>query len=202
MAPQDVDLSHSVHYRKQKGGRNSGRAKISAKPLDPDDIGQPGCTNRERDRFAKILQEGGLVDAYRELVGETNNSGLSWRGNTTGKHAGRGMRIDHCIVSTSLMSSIASVEITGHGTDRIGFLGSDHCPLLIMRRSQETGYAKDASSGDAKAESNGQSKCELISSGDTNTELNSSVGAQAKVDAAGGTKNAQKDQFLFDPISR
>lgn len=184
MAPQDVDLSHPVHYRKQKGGRNSGRAKVSTKPLNLDDIGQPGCTNGERNRFAKVLQDGGLADAYRELVGETDNSGLSWRGNTTGKHAGRGMRIDHCVVSTSLIPSIASVDITGHGTDRIGFLGSDHCPLLITRRSQENGEAMDASNGDAKAEANGLQKAEL--SEDTNAARNRDGKAETKLDAPEG----------------
>lgn len=134
VAPLDVDLSHPAYYKKQKGGRNAAKLGSCRAPASEEDVGQPGCTPRERSQFREILKVGNMVDAYRELVGESDNSGLTWRGHTTGKHAGRGMRIDHCIVSRSVMPSIVSVQITGHGFDRIGFLGSDHCPLLISRR--------------------------------------------------------------------
>lgn len=133
MAPLDNDLSHPAHYKKQKGGRNSGKLQASVARISEEDIGQPGCTPNERSRFQQILRDGDMVDAYREMTGTLDNSGLTWRGQTTGKHAGRGMRIDHCIVSEALLESIDSVKITGHGFDRIGFLGSDHCPVVINR---------------------------------------------------------------------
>ncbi|KAI0564693.1 Endonuclease/Exonuclease/phosphatase [Gracilaria domingensis] len=123
VAPKDEDLSHPTYYRSQtKGSRDV---------LSPMDVGQPGCTDGERNRFAEILDSGDMVDAYRQLVGDSTSIRLSWRGHPTGKHGGRGMRIDHCIVSRELASKVASVEITGHGADRQGFLGSDHCPIVV-----------------------------------------------------------------------
>lgn len=135
MAPEDVDLSHADYYRKQTKAQNGNR-KADSSPLAEENVGQPGCTDAERGRFAQILTDGDMVDAYRQLVGPTDSSGLSWRGNTTGKHAGKGMRIDHCTVSQTMMDRIVSIKITGHGVDRVGFLGSDHSPLLITMRTE------------------------------------------------------------------
>lgn len=129
IAPKDVDLSHPNFYRKQKGGRIS--TKHAKETVHKDDVGQPGCTNNERKRFEKILEAGNLVDAYRELVGNEMCSEFTWRGRNSGKFGGKGMRIDHCIVSRALFPMIESVHISGHGSERIGFLGSDHCPLVI-----------------------------------------------------------------------
>lgn len=152
---------------------------MPAKPIAPEDIGQPGCTPSERTRFANVLEDGDLVDAYRELVGESDNSGLSWRGHTTGKHAGRGMRIDHCIISNCMMPSIESVKITGYGFERVGFLGSDHSPLLITRRSNEN--------GDNRVESNESKDAQTANtnshpSTDGNAEQNGSTKARANAD--------------------
>eukprot|EP00177_Eucheuma_denticulatum_P004621 GFKZ01008409.1.p1 GENE.GFKZ01008409.1~~GFKZ01008409.1.p1 ORF type:complete len:404 (+),score=39.28 GFKZ01008409.1:128-1213(+) len=130
VAPLDADLSHAAYYRSQTGGRKGRPA--NSPPLAPEDKGQPGCTDAERRRFREILEDGNLMDAYRELVA-ADYTQFTWRGNTTGIHAGRGMRIDHCIVSRDLKESIRQVEVTGHGANRVGFLGSDHCPLFITR---------------------------------------------------------------------
>lgn len=130
VAPLDVDLSHPKHYKKQTGGRN-GKRGANEIPIAPENVGQPGCTPAERKRFNQILHESDMVDAYRSLVGPEHCSGFTWRGTTTGIHAGRGMRIDHCIVSKTLLPNVDQVLITGHGTDRNGFLGSDHCPVVV-----------------------------------------------------------------------
>jgi len=130
VAPRDEDLSHAKFFRKQVGGRNA-KKSFDRKELKPEDIGQPGCTDAERVRFGSILSAGDLVDGYRELVGAEDNSGFTWRGVSTGKYGARAMRIDHCIVSRQLISRLRSVENLGHGTERVGFMGSDHCPVLI-----------------------------------------------------------------------
>lgn len=127
VAPEDDDLSHPAYYRRQvRRGKGS-------KPLEQCNRGQPGCTDAERERFRRILADGDMVDAYRHV----NSDGVgpeyafSWRGAMTGIESGRGMRIDHCITTRSLLKMISDVSITGHGADRNGFLGSDHSPLLI-----------------------------------------------------------------------
>lgn len=46
--------------------------------------------------------------------------------------AGRGMRIDHCIASRSLLPHIVKVEVlAGTSPQFTGFMGSDHCPVLV-----------------------------------------------------------------------
>lgn len=57
---------------------------------------------------------------------------MTWRGAETGMLGGRGMRIDHCIVSEALLPFIQSVSVLGQAERREGFMGSDHCPLLIL----------------------------------------------------------------------
>lgn len=53
---QDIDLSHPEFFRGMKGEKPGQRL-----PADPEDRGQPGCTNRERQRFFELLRRGGLV---------------------------------------------------------------------------------------------------------------------------------------------
>ncbi len=122
VAPADIDLSHPTVYR------NATKVEKGAK-LDPKNVGQPGCTDAERERFQEILDAGSLVDVYRTLYPEKED--FTWRGTTTGMHGGRGMRIDHCIASKKLAERISEVDIIGYGAERNGFMGSDHSPLLI-----------------------------------------------------------------------
>lgn len=109
-----------------------------------EDIGQPGCTEGERKRFASILACGDLLDGYRELVGHGQETEFSWRGISTGKHGGRGMRIDHCIIARRIFPRLRSVQITGHGVERTGFLGSDHSPVVIKMDSKSKADGKSA----------------------------------------------------------
>jgi exonuclease III len=41
------------------------------------------------------------------------------------------MRIDHLLVSEELMVRVADAQILGRGPEAKGFLGSDHCPMLL-----------------------------------------------------------------------
>ena len=122
VAPEDIDLSHATDYR------NASKPEKSVK-VDPKNKGQPGCTDAERERFMAILHAGSLVDVYRSLY--PTKKDYTWRGNISGMHGGRGMRIDHCIASKKLAESISDVQIIGYGAERKGFMGSDHSPLLI-----------------------------------------------------------------------
>ena len=60
----------------------------------------------------------------------------SWRGHPPVGHVparfyGKGMRIDHFLVSTMLFDRVRRCDILGHGRDRVGFMGSDHCPVVL-----------------------------------------------------------------------
>ncbi|XP_078447100.1 DNAse I-like superfamily protein isoform X2 [Wolffia australiana] len=121
---QDIDVTHPDFF-------------ISAKlngyvPPNTEDCGQPGFTLAERQRFAKILSQGKLVDAYRHLHGEQDmDGGFSWSGNPIGKYRGKRMRIDYFIVSEKLRDRITSCQIHGHGIELEGYYGSDHCPVSL-----------------------------------------------------------------------
>jgi hypothetical protein len=49
------------------------------------------------------------------------------------------MRIDHALVSSTLLDRVARAEILGRGSQREGFMGSDHCPLLVEIRPAGSG---------------------------------------------------------------
>mmetsp|Transcript_3665 Transcript_3665/g.10958 ORF Transcript_3665/g.10958 Transcript_3665/m.10958 type:complete len:382 (+) Transcript_3665:155-1300(+) len=136
VAPDDEDLSHAEWFT----------TRCSDKvPLPPaaGDRGQPGCTMNERLRFKEILDAGNLVDAYRELHPvhtEQQDVALpifTWRGTPgklrpdIGKYFRKGMRIDHAIVSRSLLGRVERAEIVGKGAFRYGFMGSDHSPVVV-----------------------------------------------------------------------
>lgn len=147
VAPEDIDLSHPEFFRTrapEENGRGGGPRPAPAE--NPDDRGQPGCTNNERRRFFLMLDQGGLVDAYRCKAGSEFNMEqaafaagphFSWRGSRgsdiaeRGRYYGKGMRIDHLLVSEELMARVADAQILGRGPEAKGFLGSDHCPMLL-----------------------------------------------------------------------
>lgn len=80
---------------------------------------------------------------YGELVGtDHSGAGLLSRHTATSVSfalstcAGKGMRIDYSLVSSSLLEGdsamrITRAEVLGRGIEREGFLGSDHCPILL-----------------------------------------------------------------------
>ncbi|CAM9939190.1 unnamed protein product [Pylaiella littoralis] len=140
VAHRDADLTHPSYF------------KGMFPAASPQNSGQPGCTPAERQRHTRLLESGGgLVDAYRHLhpattagagagaaggVG-TDAEGMTWRGTAgnqvaaMGRYYGKGMRIDYFLLSRALASRIKEVRVYGSGADRDGFLGSDHCPLML-----------------------------------------------------------------------
>jgi exodeoxyribonuclease III len=131
VSPTDADLSHPAYYRKQV-------APNAPRPL-PIHVGQPGCTDAERQGLADILSAGALVDLFRELTPSDQAVDLgepifSWRGGNPGKHYGRGMRIDHFFGPSAVAKRLDSVTICGRGVERDGFLGSDHSPIALCLR--------------------------------------------------------------------
>ncbi|CBJ25517.1 conserved unknown protein [Ectocarpus siliculosus] len=135
VAHEDADLTHASFFKGMFPAAN------------PEDSGQPGCTPAEKRRHSRLLASGGgLVDAYRRLNpvpaagaggARTEMEGMTWRGTAgnqvaaMGRYYGKGMRIDYFLLSTALAPRIKEVKVFGSGADRDGFLGSDHCPLML-----------------------------------------------------------------------
>ncbi|KAK4264465.1 hypothetical protein QN277_025637 [Acacia crassicarpa] len=121
---EDIDVSHPEFF---SAAKQNGYV-----PPNKEDCGQPGFTLSERKRFATILREGKLVDAYRFLHKEKDmEQGFSWSGNPVGKYRGKRMRIDYFIVSEKLKDRIVACEMRGKGIELDGFVGSDHCPVTL-----------------------------------------------------------------------
>ncbi|KAG6542858.1 hypothetical protein Mapa_015762 [Marchantia paleacea] len=121
---QDIDVSHPDFFRTAK--------QKDYTPPNAEDVGQPGFTAAEKQRFSQILKDGGLVDSYRWLhKTEDFESGFTWSGNAVGKYRGKRMRIDYFLISEQLVGRLLHSDIRGSGIDHKGYCGSDHCPITL-----------------------------------------------------------------------
>ena len=130
VAPFPIDLTSPSKFARPSAGFGIPKFKEKMEPEDrPDDIGQPGCTPAEQNRFAQLLENGKLVDAYRAKNPPAAGAGLddalpkeehkehtfTWRGPESGPYYKEGMRIDHFLCSEALMPRVETVTIEGKG---------------------------------------------------------------------------------------
>ncbi|MCO5548735.1 hypothetical protein L7F22_002196 [Adiantum nelumboides] len=121
---EEIDVSHAEFF---KNARLQGYV-----PPRKEDCGQPGFTDAERERFSKMLKEGGLIDTYRWLQQQKDmDGGFTWSGNPVGKYRGKRMRIDYFLISRMLLPRLMKSTIHGRGIEMEGFYGSDHCPITL-----------------------------------------------------------------------
>ena len=109
---------------------------------DPGDRGQPGFTPNEQTRFADIAAAGGLIDAFRMLHPSAAwEESVTWRGAAgkdvpeSGRYYNKGMRIDLFMIQGGLKDRVVTTEVCGRGANMEGFLGSDHCPVILRLSS-------------------------------------------------------------------
>jgi len=149
-APEPADVSHPEWFLQQ-----CYQGEVE------DMCGQPGFTPGERKRYLSILDAGRLVDSYRRLhpASEPPPAGgpyYTWRGHPpvhqpVAKYHGKGMRIDHCLISEELLPRLKESSILGHSEGRIGFMGSDHCPIRarLVNAEDKTGCTSVAPPSDS-----------------------------------------------------
>ncbi|HEU4979422.1 MAG TPA: exodeoxyribonuclease III [Solirubrobacteraceae bacterium] len=90
--------------------------------------GETHVTTQERSRLLRILDAGGLVDAYRAV--HPDEQQFTWWDYRQGHfHRGLGLRIDLALVSEQLASGLAACGIDRNF--RKGSKPSDHAPLLV-----------------------------------------------------------------------
>ena len=86
------------------------------------------------------MHAGELLDAHRLLHPTPDwKRDATWRGTPGappnppeyGRYFGKGMRIDYVLIHRQLRARLVRTQVFGHGAERHGFLGSDHCPLLL-----------------------------------------------------------------------
>lgn len=141
VAPDDRDLSHPEWFRAMNSNsRRFGNPPFKTPTLDPKHVGQPGCTDAEREHFAALLEAGNFVDAFRDSrpdpKADIDLPLFSWRGPAgrdgdprSGRYYSKGMRIDHALVHKSI--PFIDCDLLGSSKDRLGFMGSDHCPIRL-----------------------------------------------------------------------
>jgi len=137
---EDRDASHIRFFRETIYSIQ----RHHQKPAAYRNIGQPGVIPREQERFREMLRVGNLLDAYRVLHPKVNRlKDFTWRGSPAAigslKRAlyyEKGMRIDYFLVSSVMKDMILRAETCGRGKDREGFLGSDHCPIILHLKLQ------------------------------------------------------------------
>lgn len=136
------DVGPSPDWFRHKNGQDAAHA---------DDRGQPGFTASEQRRFRELCGRGsGLVDAYRHLHPTPNWAvDATWRGSPgvngppeTGRYYNKGMRIDYVLLSPRLAPRVTAATVHGKGAERVGFLGSDHCPLVVTLAEEQPAAAE------------------------------------------------------------
>mgnify|MGYP003972877373 CR=1 FL=1 len=129
-------------------------------PEESGNRNQAGYTRNEMDRFRNILKVAKLVDPYRlkhpvasqpskESTECMEGPYYTWRGSESGasRYKGQGMRIDYTLVSPGLVDRVVRADILGSGTRRDGFMGSDHCPIILeLMRQPSPPFLSSASS--------------------------------------------------------
>jgi exodeoxyribonuclease-3 len=90
-------------------------------------VGDTHVTPDERERVERMLEAGGLVDAFRHL--HPDEVGFTWWDYRQGHfHRGMGLRIDFVLVSDDLTAGLTHCGIDRNY--RKGLKPSDHAPLL------------------------------------------------------------------------
>ncbi len=63
---------------------------------------------------------------------------VTWRGAAgkdiaeSGRYYNKGMRIDLFMVQKSVLGRVEESKVCGRGADMVGFLGSDHSPVILL----------------------------------------------------------------------
>jgi exodeoxyribonuclease-3 len=91
-------------------------------------VGSTHVTDDERSRLARLVETGGLVDAFRAL--HPDEQQFTWWDYRQGHfHRGMGLRIDLALLSEDLAGRLIQCGIDR--TYRKGLKPSDHAPLLV-----------------------------------------------------------------------
>jgi exodeoxyribonuclease III len=85
----------------------------------------PGFTNEERGAFRTLLHDLHLVDGFRYLHPNATDVYTYWSYLGKARDRNKGWRIDHGIISDSLVKHLAQFRVL----DTV--LGSDHCPVFL-----------------------------------------------------------------------
>lgn len=117
-------------YLKKLNGKKNvvlcGDLNVAHKEIDlknpKSNVGNPGFSNEEREKFTKLLSAG-FTDSFRYLYPKTTDAYTWWSYRFNARQKDIGWRIDYFVVSESLNEKIKSATIYKD------IQGSDHCPV-------------------------------------------------------------------------
>lgn len=87
-------------------------------------IGNPGFSNEERQKFTELLQCG-FADSFRQLYPDARDVYSWWSYRSNARANNVGWRIDYFVVSERLMKDVSDSKI------HMDIYGSDHCPIEL-----------------------------------------------------------------------
>ena len=125
---EDKFLNHINELKKTKpvifcGDLNVAHKEIDLKNPKPN-IGKPGFSNEEREKFS-ILLENGYTDTFRYTYPAVTGASSWWAYRFNSRANNAGWRIDYFVVSDDIKERIIDAKI------HTEIFGSDHCPVEL-----------------------------------------------------------------------
>ncbi|MDD6807187.1 MAG: exodeoxyribonuclease III [Oscillospiraceae bacterium] len=125
---EDKFLNHINELKKTKpvifcGDLNVAHKEIDLKNPKPN-IGKPGFSNEEREKFS-ILLENGYTDTFRYKYPDVTGAYSWWSYRFNSRANNAGWRIDYFVVSDDIKERIIDAKI------HTEIFGSDHCPVEL-----------------------------------------------------------------------
>lgn len=105
------------------GDLNVAHKEIDLKNPKPN-VGKPGFSDEEREKFAKLL-DAGFTDSFRYKYPDTEGAYSWWSYRYNARANNAGWRIDYFVVSSSIETGIIDAKIHSE------IFGSDHCPVEL-----------------------------------------------------------------------
>ena len=117
---RDSDMSNHPEFWRLQGSQEVAKG----------DRGFGGTTLNERTRFRDILECGSLADTFTAPSGRHHEARWTYRGQ--GKFQGKGLKLDYILADDTILLSggVKSSRVLCSGSNRDGFMGSDHAPLF------------------------------------------------------------------------
>lgn len=105
------------------GDFNVAHKEIDLKNPKPN-VGKPGFTNEEREKFDELLKSG-FVDSFRYFYPERTEAYSWWSYRFKSREKNTGWRIDYFVVSERIKENMKDAKILSD------VMGSDHCPVEL-----------------------------------------------------------------------
>lgn len=123
---EDDIREYLLSLRNKKSVVLTGDLNVAHKEIDlknpAANIGNPGFSNEEREKFSQLLGSG-FVDSYRYMYPDKENAYSWWSYRMKARERNVGWRIDYFVVSDDLKDNIKDAYIFPE------IEGSDHCPV-------------------------------------------------------------------------